>query len=147
MRLIVCFHSGFINLSKITDRDITVANPYSGQLLSCGIFDASSLADVLTSVVQRDASDSLLDAWASDRLQKYKKVMDPLSQACFRAVRDADVETIATRHPFLKAFKAGPKGGPPPTLATDCSTLDGWIAPSAAQQEEAEAFQNIWSKA
>jgi 2-polyprenyl-6-methoxyphenol hydroxylase-like FAD-dependent oxidoreductase len=115
--------------------------------MSCGIFDAASLCHVLSAHIQRSAPESLIDAWAHDRLLKYKKVLDPLSQACLKAVSNKDAETIAQRHPFLKAFKAGPAGGPPPTLETDVQKLEGWIDPEGGISKEDERIELIWSKA
>ncbi|KAK5936690.1 hypothetical protein PMZ80_011061 [Knufia obscura] len=102
-----------------------LCNPYSGQLLACGIFDASSLSQCLVSVIQHGAPESLLDEWNEDRVSKFKDVLDPFSKECFAATRDPDADTIAERHPFLKAMKAGPKGQLP-TIHTDVTKLKSW---------------------
>jgi len=115
--------------------------------MSCGIFDAASLSLVLSATLQRSGPDSLIDSWAADRLAKFHKVMNPLSMACFNAVSNKDADTIATRHPFLKAFKAGPSGGPPPTLETDVSKLEGWVPLEQGVEQEDEKIELIWSKA
>lgn len=114
--------------------------------MSCGIFDAASLSLVLSAILQRSAPESLVDEWAADRLAKFHKVMNPLSMACFNAVSHKDAESVATRHPFLKAFKAGPSGGPPPTLETDITKLEGWVPMADGVEKDEEKIQLIWSK-
>lgn len=124
-----------------------VANPYSGQLLSCGIFDAASLGDVLASILQKSAPTTLLDQWATARREKYTKVMDPLSRACFAAVRNSKVETVGQRHPFLKAMLAAKegKGKPPPTLATDVSAFEGYVPVTAMETKDSDPkIQLVW---
>ena len=112
--------------------------------LNSGLLDASALGPVLESHLLRGAPESLLDAWAASRKEAYHKVVDPVSRAAFWAMQDPDVDSIGSRHPMLKAVKAGaggpgpkagpggpggpgPKGGPPP-LATDWTKLEGWVA-------------------
>lgn len=125
-----------------------LANPYSGQSLACGIFDASSLADCLVPVLKGEAPESLLEEWSQDRILKFKTVMDPLSRRCFEAVRDPDVESVAQRHPFLKAMKAGPAGPPPPSLATDATKLKSWPSKSTGSGAEGgtDNIHLIWNK-
>ena len=100
--------------------------------------------------MQRGAPDALLDEWSKDRVAKFRNVLDPLSRACFAAVRHPEADSIAQRHPFLKAFKAGPAGGPPPSLQTECNSLYSWVLEEGSEHESAtekENIQLIWSKA
>ncbi|KAF2103920.1 FAD/NAD(P)-binding domain-containing protein [Rhizodiscina lignyota] len=97
-----------------------LTNPYAGMGLNTGIFDASSLADALVSIVQRDASDSLLDKWSDARRNMFLKVVDPMSRAAYWAFQDPDTDSLPDRHPMFKAMKAGPNAKPP-ELGTDVS--------------------------
>jgi len=104
-----------------------VTNPYAGLGLTTGLLDASSLAPALAACLLRKASDQLLSAWANARREVYLKFVDPISRSAFWSMQDTDVASIATRHPMLKAAKAGPDAKPPP-LTTDVTTLEGWVA-------------------
>ena len=103
-----------------------MTNPYAGLGLTTGFFDATSLAEVFTSIIDRGASDGLLDKWSEARLAKFQKVADPMSRAAFYRVQDPDLATICDRDPMFKAVKAG-KMMPPPSLATDTQELDGFV--------------------
>lgn len=103
-----------------------VTNPFAGMGLNSGLLDASALGPILVSHLLRGAPESLLEAWAVARKQAYHKIVDPVSQAAFWAMQDPDVDSIAQRHPFLKAALGG--GPPPPSLATDWTKLEGWVA-------------------
>lgn len=95
--------------------------------LTSGILDAGSLAPVIAAHLLRGAPDSLLDAWAEARRNTYLKIVDPVSRAAFWSMQDADVASIASRHPMMKAAMAGPAAKPPP-LATDVTALGGWVS-------------------
>lgn len=86
--------------------------------LNTGIFDGASLADALTSIIQRGASDSLLNNWAEARRNVFMKIVDPMSRAAYWAVQDPETDSLPDRHPMLKAMKAG-ANAKPPKLATD----------------------------
>jgi 2-polyprenyl-6-methoxyphenol hydroxylase-like FAD-dependent oxidoreductase len=103
-----------------------VTNPYGGIGLTSGFFDATSLAEVLSSIVSRGAPDSLLDSWSEARLEKYHKITDPMSRAAFYRVQDPDLDTICDRDPLFKAIKAG-KMPPAPVLATNVQELEGFV--------------------
>jgi hypothetical protein len=60
-------------------------------------------------------------------LTKFQKVTDPMSRAAFFRVQDPDLATICDRDPMFKAVRAG-KMMPPPSLATDVNTLEGYVA-------------------
>lgn len=109
-----------------------LSNPYAGQSMAAGIFDASSLAECLVPILRHGASPSLLEEWSQDRVLKIKTILHPLSVTCFNAVKDPDTDSIGQRFPLLKAMKAGPAAmASMPTLRTDVSKFKSWKVDSA----------------
>ncbi|RDI88976.1 hypothetical protein Vi05172_g1235 [Venturia inaequalis] len=103
-----------------------LTNPYGGLGLTTGLFDVTSLSQVLHNITFHDAPDSLLTSWSDARIEKYHSVTDPISRAAFYRVQDRDLDSICERDPMFKAIKAG-KMMPPPGLATEVEGLEGFV--------------------
>ncbi|TID25139.1 para-nitrophenol 4-monooxygenase [Venturia nashicola] len=103
-----------------------LTNPYAGLGLTSGLFDVISLAEVFHNITFNNAPDTLLTSWSEARIEKYHKVIDPMSRAAFYRVQDKDLDTICDRDPMFKAIKAG-KMMPPPSLATEVEKLEGFV--------------------
>ena len=101
-----------------------MTNPYAGQGLNTGIFDAASLADALVSIIQRGASEGLLDRWSEARRNIFRNIVDPMSKAAYWAFQDPDTDSLPERHPLLKAMKAGGPNAKPPEFGTDVTKFE-----------------------
>ena len=68
-----------------------------------GIADVGSLFDALVAMKQGKADDSILDKYSEVRIEKWKKIIDPMSRANFKRV--CLDETEQSRQEFFALCK------------------------------------------
>jgi 2-polyprenyl-6-methoxyphenol hydroxylase-like FAD-dependent oxidoreductase len=80
-----------------------VCNPWGGMGITGGFVDAGGLFDCLSGIFHGKADESILDLYSEKRIEKWKTVIDPISQDNFRRVADKDPGTIMGRDAWLQA--------------------------------------------
>ncbi|KAI1612541.1 hypothetical protein EDD36DRAFT_239588 [Exophiala viscosa] len=63
-----------------------LCNPFGGLGLTGGIADVGSLFDALVAMKSGKADDSILDKYSEVRIEKWQKIIDPMSRANFKRV-------------------------------------------------------------
>ena len=86
--------------------NILVCNPFGGLGLTGGIVDVGGLYDCLAGIHEGKAEASILDTYSEIRRQKYKEIVDPISQDNIRRLYDQDADTALENDGFLKQMKA-----------------------------------------
>lgn len=82
-----------------------LCNPWGGLGITGGFIDVGGLADCLTGMWDGRADDSILDVYSDKRREKWKTIVDPISQENFRRVTDVDPDTLLQRDPVMQACK------------------------------------------
>ncbi|KAH6995432.1 FAD-binding monooxygenase [Ilyonectria destructans] len=82
-----------------------LCNPFGGMGLTGGICDVGSLYDCLIAVWEGKADDSILDAYSTVRMQKFKDMIDPMSTENMRRLFDQDPNKAADADPFFDVCK------------------------------------------
>jgi 2-polyprenyl-6-methoxyphenol hydroxylase-like FAD-dependent oxidoreductase len=80
-----------------------VCNPWGGMGITGGFVDAGGLYDCLAGIWDGKADESILDLYSEKRIEKWKTVIDPISQDNFRRVADKDPDSIMGRDEWLQA--------------------------------------------
>ncbi|KAI0383635.1 FAD binding domain-containing protein [Hypomontagnella monticulosa] len=84
-----------------------LCNPWGGLGITGGFVDVGGLYECLAGIWHGKADDSILDIYSAKRIEMYKTVIDPASQANLRRTTDCNPGTILTRDAFLQACKRG----------------------------------------
>lgn len=82
-----------------------LCNPWGGMGITGGFVDVGGLYDCLAGIWDGKADESILDLYSEKRIEKWKTVIDPISQSNFRRVSDSDPDTLLERDPVMKACK------------------------------------------
>src|SRR3569833_309312 len=82
-----------------------VCNPWGGLGITGGFVDVGGLYDCLAGIWDGKADESILDLYSEKRIEKWKTVIDPISQDYFRRVKDNDPATRFERDEFLQECK------------------------------------------
>lgn len=82
-----------------------LCNPWGGLGITGGFVDIGGLYDCLAGIYDGKADESILDLYSEKRIEKYKTVIDPISQDNFRRVSGPDPETRLAKDPFLQQIK------------------------------------------
>lgn len=82
-----------------------LCNPWGGLGITGGFVDVGGLFDCLLGIYQGKADESILDLYSEKRIEKYKTIIDPISQENFRRVSDKDPATRYERDEFMQALK------------------------------------------
>jgi hypothetical protein len=77
-----------------------------------GFIDVGGLYECLSGIWDGKTDESILDIYSEKRIEKWKTIIDPVSQDNFRRVSDSNPETLLERDHFLQACKKaeGDKG-------------------------------------
>jgi len=89
-----------------------LCNPWGGLGITGGFVDVGGLYDCFVGIwdgLVDDDGDKILEKYSEVRIEKWKTVIDPISQDNFRRVRDADPKTRLQRDEFLQLLKKGEK--------------------------------------
>lgn len=78
---------------------------WGGQGITGGFVDVGGLSVCLEGIWDGKAEESILDIYSEKRIEKWKTVIDVVSQDNFRRVSDADPHTLLERDPMLMACK------------------------------------------
>lgn len=78
-----------------------LCNPWGGQGITGGFVDIGGLYECLAGIWDGKADDSILDIYSEKRIEKWKTIIDAVSQDNFRRVSDPDSSTILERDPLL----------------------------------------------
>ncbi|KAI1464354.1 FAD/NAD(P)-binding domain-containing protein [Daldinia caldariorum] len=82
-----------------------LCNPWGGMGITGGFVDVGGLYDCLAGIWDGKADESILDLYSEKRIEKWKTVIDPISQSNFRRVSDSDPDTLLERDPAMQACK------------------------------------------
>jgi 2-polyprenyl-6-methoxyphenol hydroxylase-like FAD-dependent oxidoreductase len=82
-----------------------LCNPFGGLGLTGGIVDIGGLYDCLIGIYEGKADDSILDKYSEVRRQRYKDIVDPVSQDNIRRLFDQDPDKALENDEFLKTLK------------------------------------------
>lgn len=82
-----------------------LCNPWGGMGITGGFVDVGGLYDCLAGIWDGKADESILDLYSEKRIDKWKNVIDPISQSNFRRVSDSDPDTLLERDPVMQACK------------------------------------------
>jgi 2-polyprenyl-6-methoxyphenol hydroxylase-like FAD-dependent oxidoreductase len=77
------------------------ANRWGGQGITGGFVDVGGLYECLIGIWDGQADESILDLYSEKRMEKWKNIIDPVSQDNFRRVADPNPDTMLDRDPFL----------------------------------------------
>ena len=83
-----------------------LCNPWGGLGITGGFVDVGGLFDCLIGIWESKADDSILDLYSEKRIDKWKTVIDVLSQENFRRVSDPEPSTRYERDDFLQLVKS-----------------------------------------
>ncbi|KAK1753707.1 para-nitrophenol 4-monooxygenase [Echria macrotheca] len=84
-----------------------LCNPWGGLGITGGFVDVGGLYDCLAGIWDGRVDESILDLYSEKRIEKWKTVIDPISQENFRRVHDADPKTRFERDEFMQMLKRG----------------------------------------
>jgi len=84
-----------------------VCNPWGGLGITGGFVDVGGLYDCLAGMWEGRADEGILDLYSEKRIEKWKTIIDPISQENFRRVKDADAKTRLGRDGFMQLLKKG----------------------------------------
>ncbi|KAI2620494.1 FAD/NAD(P)-binding domain-containing protein [Hypoxylon sp. NC1633] len=82
-----------------------LCNPWGGMGITGGFVDVGGLYDCLAGIWDGRADESILDLYSEKRIEKWRTVIDPISQSNFRRVSDSDPDTLMQRDPVMRACK------------------------------------------
>lgn len=72
-----------------------------------GFVDCGGLYDCLAGIWDGKADDSILDLYSEKRIEKYRTIIDPISQENFKRVSDSDPKTRYERDEFMQLLTKG----------------------------------------
>ncbi|KAK7755568.1 hypothetical protein SLS62_002502 [Diatrype stigma] len=81
-----------------------LCNPWGGMGITSGFVDVGGLYDCLAGIWDGKADESILDIYSEKRIERYRNVIDPVSQNDFKRV-SSNPDTLLDRDPILQAFK------------------------------------------
>ncbi|EAQ91862.1 hypothetical protein CHGG_00097 [Chaetomium globosum CBS 148.51] len=84
-----------------------LCNPWGGLGITGGFVDVGGLYDCLAGIWDGKADDSILDLYSEKRIEKWRTIIDPISQENFRRVSDKDPATRFQRDEFMQMLKKG----------------------------------------
>ncbi|KAK4223343.1 hypothetical protein QBC38DRAFT_487889 [Podospora fimiseda] len=84
-----------------------LCNPWGGLGITGGFVDIGGLYECLLGIWDGKADESILDLYSEKRIEKYKTIIDPISQENFRRVSDKEPSTRLERDEFLQMLKKG----------------------------------------
>lgn len=84
-----------------TGADANHRNRWGGQGITGGFVDVGGLYECLAGIWEGKADDTILDIYSEKRIEKWKTIIDAVSQDNFRRVSDPDSSTILERDPLL----------------------------------------------
>jgi 2-polyprenyl-6-methoxyphenol hydroxylase-like FAD-dependent oxidoreductase len=79
-----------------------LCNPWGGLGITGGFVDVGGLFDCLVGIYDGKADESILDLYSEVRIEKWKTIIDPVSQENFRRVHDSDPGTRLERDGFMQ---------------------------------------------
>ncbi|KAK0375096.1 FAD binding domain-containing protein [Colletotrichum limetticola] len=79
-----------------------LCNPWGGLGITGGFVDVGGLYDCLAGIWDGVADEGILDLYSEKRREKWKTIIDPISQENFRRVSDADPGTRLERDGFMQ---------------------------------------------
>jgi 2-polyprenyl-6-methoxyphenol hydroxylase-like FAD-dependent oxidoreductase len=79
-----------------------ICNPWGGLGITGGFVDVGGLYDCLSGIWDGKADESILDLYSEKRIEKWKTVIDPISQENFRRVSDKDPATRLERDEWMQ---------------------------------------------
>lgn len=79
-----------------------LCNPWGGLGITGGFVDVGGLFDCLAGIYDGKADESILDLYSKVRSEKWKTIIDPISQENFRRVHDSDPATRLERDEFMQ---------------------------------------------
>ncbi|KAK4182432.1 para-nitrophenol 4-monooxygenase [Podospora australis] len=82
-----------------------LCNPWGGLGITGGFVDVGGLFDCLVGIYEGKADESILDLYSEKRIEKWKTIIDPISQDNFRRVSDKDPATRFERDEWMQALK------------------------------------------
>ncbi|KAF6817268.1 FAD binding domain-containing protein [Colletotrichum sojae] len=86
-----------------------LCNPWGGLGITGGFVDVGGLYDCLAGIWDGVADEGILDLYCEKRREKWKTVIDPVSQDNFRRVSDKDPATRVERDGFLQMCQRAEK--------------------------------------
>ncbi|KAK0610631.1 hypothetical protein B0T17DRAFT_621097 [Bombardia bombarda] len=84
-----------------------LCNPWGGLGITGGFVDVGGLYDCLAGIWDGKVGPEILKLYSEKRIEKWKTVIDPISQENFRRVSDADPNTRFERDEFMQLLKKG----------------------------------------
>ena len=84
-----------------------LCNPWGGLGITGGFVDVGGLYDCLAGIWDGKADESILELYSEKRIEKWKTIIDPISQENFRRVSDKDPATRFERDEFMQLLKNG----------------------------------------
>ncbi|KAH6649324.1 hypothetical protein F5144DRAFT_634524 [Chaetomium tenue] len=84
-----------------------LCNPWGGLGITGGFVDVGGLYDCLAGIWDGKADDSILELYSEKRIEKWRTIIDPISQENFRRVSDKDPATRFHRDEFMQMLKKG----------------------------------------
>ncbi len=83
-----------------------VCNPWGGLGITGGFVDVGGLFDCLAGLWDGRADESILGLYSEKRIEKWKTIIDPISQENFRRVSDGDPATRLERDEWLRLLNS-----------------------------------------
>ncbi|KAK0714403.1 FAD binding domain-containing protein [Apiosordaria backusii] len=84
-----------------------LCNPWGGLGITGGFVDIGGLFDCLVGIWENRADEDILDLYSEKRIEKWKTVINPISQENFRRVSDKNPKTRFERDEFMQLLKKG----------------------------------------
>ncbi|CAN8102450.1 unnamed protein product [Discula destructiva] len=84
-----------------------LCNPWGGMGITGGFVDCGGLYDCFAGIWEGKADESILDVYSEKRIEKYKTIIDPISQENFRRVSDSEPKTRYDRDEFMHLLRKG----------------------------------------
>ncbi|KAI0126955.1 FAD binding domain-containing protein [Xylariales sp. AK1849] len=82
-----------------------LCNPWGGLGITGGFIDVGGLYECLSGIWDGKADESILDLYSEKSIEKWKTIIDPVSQENFKRVSDSDPATLLERDPVMQACK------------------------------------------
>jgi 2-polyprenyl-6-methoxyphenol hydroxylase-like FAD-dependent oxidoreductase len=84
-----------------------LCNPWGGLGITGGFVDVGGLFDCLAGIWDGVADEDILTLYSDQRIEKWKQIINTVSQENFRRVSDKDPETRFERDEFLQLLRKG----------------------------------------
>ncbi|KAK3290908.1 uncharacterized protein B0H64DRAFT_446722 [Chaetomium fimeti] len=84
-----------------------LCNPWGGLGITGGFVDVGGLYDCLAGIWDGKADDSILELYSEKRIEKWRTIIDPISQENFRRVSDKVPATRFERDEFMQLVQKG----------------------------------------